>query len=248
MNELPHSYIINLRSAGQRWDTICRNIDPLGIPYTRIEAIDGNRHAVNPHEYNRMRYNITHGKTTNPREVGCYLSHLKALRSFLDSGHNFGMILEDDIELPPNILDLIQAAQKQAAHWDLLRLSAHKPGHPLPIADLPDGHVLAYNTKVLKNTGAYLVNRHAAQCICENMLPMFVPYDVALDCEWNHGFKTAYIHPLPVLINYSLPSQINPARKIRFFRSTTFHFFHGMRHIRRTLHRKRCFRSSHRIP
>lgn len=237
------AYIINLRSAEKRWETLCRNIEPLGIPHTRIEAIDGSTHVPTRAEYNRLRYNITHGKTTNPRELGCYLSHFKALRAFLNSTDRYGLILEDDIALPDNITQLLQAAQQHADCWDLLRLSAHKPGHPLPIADLPGGHVLAYNTRVLKNTGAYLVNRHATQCICDKMLPMFLPYDVALDCEWNYKFKTAYIHPLPVLINYDLPSQINPARKIRFFRATTFHLFHGIRHIRRKLHRTRCFRN-----
>ena len=103
---------------------------------------------------------------------------------------------------------------------------------------------LSYNLKVLKNTGAYFLNRHAAQCILDKMLPMHLPYDVALDQEWHYGFKAACITPLPVQLNKELPGQIPPARKIRFFRTTTFKFFHAKRHIERIRHRSKYFKTA----
>jgi glycosyl transferase family 25 len=239
-----HTYIINLNSANKRWKNICRNLDSLQIPYTRIEAIDGNKEPAAPAAYNRTRYNITHGKTTNPGEIGCYLSHIKALHAFLESTLEYALILEDDVTLPAHIKELIESAIQHSCNWDLLRLSAHTPGKPLPFAELPHGHVLAYNTHVLKNTGAYLVNRRAAQLICEKMVPMHLPYDVALDCEWRYGFKSAFISPLPVLVDYNLPSQIAPTRKIRLFRTTTFKLFHGIRNLERRIHRKRYLREA----
>jgi glycosyl transferase, family 25 len=239
-----HAYVINLPNATQRWGEIRSNLEDLDIQYVRIEAILGDKLSLKKREYNRIKYNISHGKRTNLRQVGCYLSHIKALKIFLESGDEYGLILEDDIRLPTNIKKLIEFAIPHDTAWDLLRLSAHKPGQPLVFADLPDSHALAYNLKVLKNTGAYLVNRHAAQCICEKMLPMSLPYDVALDVEWRYGFKTAYITPLPVLIKYDLPSQIPPTGKIRFFRTTTFHLFHWIRHYQRRLHRKHYFREA----
>lgn len=235
------AYIINLPDATERWEEARSNLESLKIPYVRVEGIQGDHLPKKPKQYNRILYNIAHGKQTNPRQIGCYLSHIKAMQTFLESGDEFGLILEDDITLPQNTTDLIKAAVPYAAHWDMIRLSAHTPGHPLSFADLPDGHVLAYNLKVLKNTGAYLVNRHAAQCVCRKMLPMSLPYDVALDVEWRYGFRTAYISPLPVLINYDLPTQIPPACKIRIFRSTTFHLFHGVRHLQRRFHRRGWF-------
>lgn len=234
-----HAYIINLEGAAERWADSRSSIEALEIPYVRIKGIQGDQLPLNPTQYNRIKYNISHGKKTNPREVGCYLSHIKALQTFLQSNDDYGLILEDDIALPSDSKKLVEAVIPYAEHWDMIRLSAHAPGKPLPFANLPEGRVLAYNLKVLKNTGAYLVNRHAAQCICERMLPMSLPYDVALDRDWRYGFKTAYISPPAVLVNYELPSQIPPAKKIRFFRSTTFHLFHGVRHVQRRLYRKR---------
>lgn len=243
--DLPfQAYVINLPCAKQRWEEIRSNLEDLDIPHVCIEAVLGDTLTPNPRDYNRIKYNISHGKRTNLREVGSYLSHIKALNLFLESGDAYGLILEDDIQLPANTKKLIEFAIPHRAAWDLLRLSAHKPGEPLVFADLPDGHALAYSLKALKNSGAYLVNRHAAQCICDQMLPMSLPYDVALDVEWRYGFKTAYITPLPVLIKYDLHSQIPPACKIRFFRTTTFHLFHWIRYFQRRYHRKHYFREA----
>jgi glycosyl transferase family 25 len=100
---------------------------------------------------------------------------------------------------------------------------------------------ISYNIRVLKNTGAYFINRNAAKCCLEKMLPMYLPYDVALDQEWKLGFKTACITPFPVQLEKEMPSQIPRAKRIRFYRSTTFHFFHIKTHIERIFHRKRFF-------
>jgi len=235
------AYVINLPEATERWNKLRANLENLEIPHKRVEGVQGEHLSHTQKQYNRALYNIAHGKRTNPRQIGCYLSHIKACQMFLESSDEYGLILEDDVSLPATTTTLIESTMPYSACWDVIRLSAHKLGKPLAFAELPDGHVLAYNLNVLKNTGAYLVNRHAARCICEKMLPMSLPYDVALDVEWRYGFKTAYISPLPMLINYDLPSQIPPAGKIRFFRSTTFHLFHGLRHIQRRFHRRRWF-------
>ena len=238
------AYVINLKHATERWELVKANLEARKIPYTRIEGVYGDQLPDNVEGYHRRRYNITHGKTTNKREIGCYFSHIKALREFLASGNPYGLILEDDIALPANITELLHATLPYAKHWDMIRLTAFTKGKHLIFADLPDGHGLSYNLKVLKNTGAYFLNRHAAECIIEKMLPMHLPYDVALDREWHYGFKTACITPLPIRLNMDLPGQIPPARKIRLFRATTFKYFHAIRHVERHIYRKKYFEQS----
>lgn len=123
----------------------------------------------------------------------------------------------------------------------MIRLTSFTEGKHLKFAELLDGYALSYNLKVLKNTGAYFLNRHAAECILDKMLPMYLPYDVALDREWHYGFKTACITPLPVQLDMEVPGQIPPAKKIKFFRATTFKFAHAKRHIERIVRRKQFF-------
>ena len=241
MNAL-NAYIINLEHATERWSGVRTNLESLQIPYTRIEGVCGDRLPDDIDGYNRLRYNITHGKTTNKREIGCYFSHIKALQTFLETGDEYALILEDDITLPENIIALLKASLPHSASWDIIRLTSFTKGKHLRFAELHDGFSLSYNLKVLKNTGAYFLTRHAAQCILDQMLPMHLPYDVALDREWHYGFKAACITPLPVSLNEELPGQIPPAKKIPLLRATTFKFFHLKRHIERILHRKKYYR------
>ena len=239
-----HAYVINLAHATERWELMEKQLNALHIDHTRVEGVYGNRLSEPIADYNERKYRILHGKTTNKGEVGCYLSHIKTLRAFLCSDANHALVLEDDVQLPDNILNLIEHDLNFSKHWNLLRLTAFTPGEHLSFADLSDGFKLSYNLKVLKNTGAYVIDRKAAQCVLEKMLPMFLPYDVALDREWHYGFKTACISPLPIPLNMELPGQIPPARKIRFYRSTSFHAFHALTHLERKWYRRQFYKDA----
>lgn len=238
------AYVINLAHATERWSLMEAQLHEIDLKYSRIEGVYGDQLAEPIDNYNSRKYNILHGKTTNKREVGCFFSHIKVLREFLKTKATHTLVLEDDIALPKGILNLIDKAINFSEDWNLLRLTSFTPGEHLPFAQLTDDYNLTYNKKVLKNTGAYVIDRYAAECILKNMLPMCLPYDVALDREWRYGFKTACIAPLPIRLNMDLPGQIPPARKIRFFRSTTFHFFHGLTHLERHFYRKRFYREA----
>lgn len=239
-----HAYVINLAHATERWKLIKKQLIAHQIEHSRIEGVYGS-HLIQPiADYNERKYQILHGKTTNKGEVGCYFSHIKTLRAFLGSNANHALVLEDDVQLPDNILNLIEQALHFSKYWNLLRLTAFTPGEHLSFADLADGFQLSYNLKVLKNTGAYVIDRHAAQCVLQKMLPMCLPYDVALDREWHYGFKTACISPLPIPLNMELPGQIPPAKKIRFYRSTSFHAFHAFTHLERKWHRRQFYKDA----
>lgn len=239
-----HAYVINLAQATERWALMESQLEAFAIDYTRIEAVYGDKLTLPHEDYNSRKYNVLHGKTTNRRELGCYFSHIKALRAFLDSEAEHALILEDDIQLPEGILEIIDSALAYSDHWNLIRMTSFTPGEHLTFAQLNETYSLSYNLKVLKNTGAYIIDRHAAQCILDHMLPMCLPYDVALDRNWRYGFKTACISPLPILLNMDLPGQIPAAKKIRFFRSTIFHAFHLLTHIERRIYRRRDYKQT----
>ncbi len=239
-----HTYIINLQHATNRWEHMRNNLESLCIPYTRIEGVYGDQLADPVEGYNERRYQVLTGKETNKREIGCYFSHMKALTCFLDSGLPYALILEDDIQLPPRITALLSESIAHASKWDMLRLTSSREGEYLPFAKLSDGYELAYNLAVLKNTGAYFVNRHAAQCCVEKMLPMCLPYDRALDREWKFGFKTACLIPFPVTLDEEFPSQIPKAKRIRFYRTVTNPLFRIKDALERHIHRTRYCRNT----
>jgi len=231
------TYVINLARATERMQHMQAQLNQLSIPFTRIEAVLGNELKLPIPEFDERKFNILTGKQANPGEIGCYLSHIQTLRAFLDSNSSYALVLEDDVNLPANLMQILASACTHGKHWDLLRLTSSREGEFLPIAPLMEPYQLGYNIRVLKNTGAYFINRNAANLVIKHLLPMCLPYDVALDREWDCGFKTACIHPFPIQLE-SFEGQINKAPRIRLYRSTTFHLFHLYTHIQRKKIRK----------
>jgi len=237
------TYVINLRDASERWTHMKETLDHVGLDYTRIDAVLGKDLEEPIVEFNERRFNILTGKHKNYGEIGCYLSHIKALTEFLKSDSDYALILEDDVNLPDHLPKLIDEAIAHGQHWDLLRLSSSRDGQYLKIENMSFNSELVYNTKVLKNTGAYVINRKAAQACIDKMLPMSLPFDVALDRDWDYDFKTACIIPFPVACE-DFATQINKAKRIRRYRSTTFHLFHILTRYQRIKHRKRYAREA----
>jgi glycosyl transferase family 25 len=241
-NPFEHSlqtFVINLKDATERWHHMKEALDKVGLGYTRIDAVLGKNLEEPIVEFNERRYNILTGKHKSHGEIGCYLSHIKALTEFLISDSDYALILEDDVTLPEHLPELITEAINRNQHWDLLRLSSSRDGEYIKIANMSFDSKLAYNTKVLKNTGAYVINLKAAQACVDEMFPMCLPYDVALDRDWDYGFKTACIIPFPVVCE-DFATQINKAKRIRRYRSTTFHLYHLLSRIQRIKYRKKC--------
>jgi glycosyl transferase family 25 len=234
-----HTFVINLKDATGRWDYMSKALDEVGLDYTRIDAVLGKNLEEPIHELDEQRFNILTGKHKSYGEIGCYLSHIKALKTFLKSDLDYALILEDDVNLPGHLPELMNEAITYSRHWDLLRLSSSREGKYIDIANLRFGSKLVYNTRVLKNTGAYLINRKAAKACMDKMLPMCQPYDVAIDRDWKLGFKTACIIPFPVACA-DFATQINKAKRIHRYRSTTFHLFHLMSRIQRIKYRNKC--------
>ena len=238
------AFIINLDKATERMKHMRSEIEPTKISYSRIEAVNGPELIKPIKEFNKKRFNILTGKVQNLREIGCYLSHIRALETFLQSDANYGLILEDDVRLQKDILQLLNKAIDYSQFWDLLRLSSSREGEFIKIRQLNHDYELAYNTKVLKNTGAYLLSRKAAQNCVQKMLPMCLPYDVALDREWDFELKAACINPLPIKLK-DFPTQISQrSRRLWLYRSTTFHLFHVLTRYQRIKHRKKYVRDA----
>lgn len=227
------AFVINLDRAQERWEKIQANLERVGIPYARVAAVLGDDLPDAPEGYSVIGYRILTGKEMNKREVGCYFSHIEAMRKFLKSKQEYALIVEDDAVLRDGLPGLLLRAIGKPTGWDMLRLCSSKKGSFLCFERLDAEHCLAYNLKPLKNTAAYLLNRHAARCCVERLLPMKLPYDVALDREWAYGFRTACIFPLPVQLDAEVPGQIPKARRIRLYRSTSFHAYHLWSHLQR---------------
>ena len=192
-----HTWVINLDRAPERLARIGARLDALGVPWTRFPAVEGKllTAADQAQLLDRSGFERCHGMTPTLGELGCYVSHVRVMQAFLDSAHDFALILEDDVQPGPGLPEVLRQLSEAHACWDMVKLSAIHSGTPQAVADLGHGYRLGVMLSRCTGSSAYLINRRAAQRYVEQLLPMQLPYDHAFDRGWVYGLKVRRVFP-----------------------------------------------------
>jgi glycosyl transferase family 25 len=215
------AFVINLKQAVDRWAFLEPQLHDAAIEFTRVEAVDGKLLTFPMREVSELSYKLLHGRYLSRPEVGCYLSHLKAIRLFLDTDLDYCLILEDDAALSPRLKAVVNSAIKYGDDWDILRLSTVNSGKRFSVVRTDDCRLGVCFTRE-KGAGAYVLNRRAASVFLKRLLPMRLAYDIAFDLEYLMGLKALGADPLPVVQTTGFDTQIQTTiRKLPAWRYLT---------------------------
>jgi hypothetical protein len=107
--------------------------------------------------------------------------------------------MEDDAWLSAAVPGIIAALTEpaDAGDWDMVKLTGNNTLRALSLRHIALGYQLGVPFTRLPGAAAYLINRAAAQCYLERMLPMTVLFDHAFDRGWALGLRTRAVVPLP---------------------------------------------------
>lgn len=196
----PLIYVINLDRDVERMASIRGNLEALGLPFERVPAVMGKdvpdwESLVDLPAYawrNRM-------DRPRPGEVGCYLSHLKAMETFLRTDAPWCLILEDDVEVLASCPEILRSLAEKD-DWDLVKLFHFHAGMPVKKRALSAGHQLVAHLTRTTSSAAYVVNRRAAETLLRSMRPISEQVDHALDRPWETGLRTRGVRPMPVVL------------------------------------------------
>ena len=128
-------YLINLSRDKKRLQHFMRLFylsDLASFSFTRIDAVDGSKLDVQglttTKAYNEIKeaeirgHRVKHYQLTRGA-VGCYVSHLNALKAIQRSGKDFGVVFEDDVVIKSHIFADIQTVlQAVPRDWDIILL------------------------------------------------------------------------------------------------------------------------------
>ena len=204
--------VINLDRATDRLTKLASRLRELGLNWQRVQGVDGQNIDWTSSEYLDIPgFHRRHGKDPLSGEVGCYLSHVKAIHAFLSSSATMALVLEDDVQLREDLPTVLASLQAQPSQWDLVKLSGVHRGTPVRLLALDDGHDLVVMLSKCTGASAYVLNRRAAQVFANALLPMRIPFDHEFDRAWHWRLKTRSVLPYPCLHDQVVESTINYA-------------------------------------
>ena len=212
-------FLINLDRSTDRLLAMKARLEHAGLAWMRVPAIDGSKLDLSRcAQVDERRFRRRHGKRLNPAEVGCHLSHLKALKTFLAGPAAWALVLEDDADFPAGFGDLLDDLLAIGDQWDIVKLSSFHGGTPVPVAKVSPSYRLAVPLSRLMNANCILFNRLAARTLLERLQPMTLPYDHALEQAVVFGLRLRTVTPMPCPADTGLPSTIGDRAQLRPFK------------------------------
>lgn len=143
-------------------------------------------------------------------ELGCYLSHMLLIKSFINSKDGYSVIFEDDLKiLDDNLNDKItKIIEKLDGNFDIIYLGNLNDNHGDKIID----DVYTINkSEYLWGTHAYIINNNSAQKIYTSLLYI----DIAIDNKFKYNIDNNILNGYviyPVLVTQNSTEIISNIR------------------------------------
>jgi glycosyl transferase family 25 len=207
-------YVINLARDRERMDAMSARLTSLSIPFERFEAVLGldMPEWVRPYFLNAQGDIIS---TLLRGEIGCYASHL-VLLSRIAASANPALVLEDDVDLPDDLSELLNATDRLPVGWDIIRLSSpYKRGY-VALSRLTSRYGIVRFKNISGSTAAYLITPRGARKFVDWKMLRTLPIDQDLRRAWDCKLETYGVFPRPVTpdITQSSIDAVNERRRL----------------------------------
>jgi glycosyl transferase family 25 len=214
-------YIINLDRSPERLPAMDAQLHGLQLPYERIAAFDAANVTMDMALSmtaprlgtlfkNMARYHYIAetgpmifwpeiGRYLVAGEIACYLSHSLSLEAFLASGADAAVIFEDDVEVDPDVAEVIKAVADLPSEPRIVKLEGVQASYQAnyPVARTSKREIIMM-LKPTTGAAAYYINRAAANQIVPKLFPIREPFDAFLRQYWLHGVDVLEARPFPV--------------------------------------------------
>ncbi len=184
-------YVINLDRSKERWQRINEHLQSMGIESERIRAVNGA--ALLDEEITRYCTPDLNQKqffmSLKPAEIGCFLSHMRALETFVNkSEKSYSIVLEDDVEFIGDVEEYkhqwLDAVQGQDA--TMLKIYSRRKVKGDLVYSKHDNNTIRPRIIPL-GTQATIYNYAAAIKLLKVYRQFGMPIDVAYQHFWQHG-------------------------------------------------------------
>ena len=249
---------INLDRSPDREVKIRARLADAGFDFQKCVGVDGgNLSADQLSFYDEARTIKYMGRKLYKGELGCYLSHLKAVKAFLETDAEFGLIVEDDLVVPDGFkrfcLNVCDTARRAYPEWQLINLyrGAGRPFTDLKTLKLGATlHRYGIAHSFPASAVALIWSRSGARNFIEKYSTIYAPVD-QITKAWMSKTGLGLGFREPVLLNdaeYSVIKAVEgiPQRSSRgVWENLLYDYKQGSRDRRRTLGAYRSYFKYH---
>ena len=167
-------YLISLRSDTRRREELRMRFPASYDEFVHVEAVYGAELSAKDYYEKTQNFAPRNKRPLSPSELGCTLSHLEALETFVSSGSDRALILEDDVVGTDSDIEAIRSISHRL-HEDCLllcggqeglRTKKYQYGERTDIAGVYQ--VCKFSYRYMFGTFCYVVTRRSAQAIIDH--------------------------------------------------------------------------------
>lgn len=160
-------FVINLARRPERMAFMERQFASLGLSFERVEAIDGESMPDDERDkaVNGFRWWCSQGYKARTGEIGCALSHRKALAKIVDEGLPCSCIMEDDVTIGDGFSKALESAERFVASQTDAKIVVMTP------CEAAKGECFV-RIPWARSTGCYVVNHKAAKKLLAATFPL----------------------------------------------------------------------------
>lgn len=178
------AFVINLDGSEGRMSSIKSSLDMQMIPFSRVSAVDGR--GLSPDlfdEYHDSKSKKYYGRALSGAEVACYLSHIKALKLFLESDADVGIIFEDDVKIDENFkevfLDSVDKILYKNKNWGFIHFRPRRHRYKSFVSNVLDRKIYQLHEFPV-HTGGIAYSRAGAKLAIGGSNTVYAPWDIYL--------------------------------------------------------------------
>ena len=201
-------YVIALKSSTERRRIMTERLGALDLDFTFIDGVVGRElsaetlaEITSPKRQYHLPMPISNGA------VGGGLSHLKVWESIAQGDAPMALILEDDAELTPEMIPIMQRLARLGDKIDIVNLHFRGGRVLVDVAQLSERHRLTSCRYNSIGAESYVITNSAAARLVELYRPIVFEVDLFLNRWWDHGLHILTINP-PVVREDTSPTTI----------------------------------------
>lgn len=188
--------VISLQHSKDRQAKVASEMAKTQLEWSFLDAVDGSKLDLATVAYDSAKVKRLLGFELTPKEIGCYLSHLKAWQACV-ANNQPTLIFEDDFVVQPHLEAVLNTLLADSQAWEIVRLQALCDSPASVVADF-GAYRLVRNAEDPLGATAYLVQPSSAKLLIQHSVDIYEPLDHFIEHHEKHGMRMLAIKPYPV--------------------------------------------------